>query len=103
MPALITPAPTPFRQTVELSPTEFEELYEGVRSCLMEAAGLPADFAGDDAELAAQCRRVLSGQRNSPRYFDFYYGFLPLFEKFLAARQQREATSQGDPYLLAFK
>ena len=65
---------------------EFDAVYNGIKQCLLEEFGIEeSSHVLDGQALLGFCRNQLKEMKHHPRYFDFQYGFIPLFERFTEA------------------
>ena len=53
--------------------------------------------------LAELCEKGLSAKENPPKYFDFHFGFIPLYEALHNAKQEGQVqTKTGSVYKVRF-
>lgn len=87
---------------VELSTEEFFNIYDGVRETLLSEIG-PRSDAVEGKTLVDLCEDALNPKANPPKYFDFHFGFIPLYEALHEAKREGQADStDGSVYKVRF-
>ena len=87
---------------VELSTEEFFNIYDGVRETLLSEVGPRSDEV-EGKTLVNLCEDALNPKENPPKYFDFHFGFIPLYEALHEAKQEgRVASTTGSVYKVRF-
>ena len=87
---------------VELSTEEFFNIYDGVKETLLSEIGPRSDTV-EGSTLVDLCESSLNQEANPPKYFDFHFGFIPLYEALHEAKQEGQAeSSDGSVYKVRF-
>ena len=87
---------------VELCTEEFFTIYDGVRETLLSEVG-PRSEEVEGETLVNLCENALNQKENPPKYFDFHFGFIPLYEALHEAKQEgRVASTAGSVYKVRF-
>ena len=87
---------------VELCTEEFFNIYDGVRETLLSEVG-PRSEDVEGETLVNLCEGALNPKENPPKYFDFHFGFIPLYEALHEAKREGQvASTNGSVYKVRF-
>ena len=100
-----TPTNNQPQNSVELSETEFREVYSLLKMCLAAEMGVDEKSVPDGDPFISSCHRILTAgtMQEGKKKHDMSRGFVPLFERLHNARNSPVKTNDGLVYRVEFR